>query len=76
MSDFWDHLFNAAGHLLDANALRERERERAKPAPARKVKMKNANPAPAPAQFSEPNSSSSDPSCCIAKRPGVKLKVR
>lgn len=72
MSDFWDHLFNAAGHLLDANAMRQQEREREQARkPARKVKVKNETPAPA--QFSEP---SSDSSCCIAKRPGVKLKVR
>jgi hypothetical protein len=72
MSDFWDHLFNAIGHGLDAQQLAARERaaQRTK-APSRKRAQKAAPTEPG--SFSEPT----DPDCCVAKRgPGLKLKLK
>jgi hypothetical protein len=73
MSDFWDHLFNAIGHGLDAQQLAARERatQRSK-APSRKRAQKPA-PGAEPGSFSEP----ADPDCCVAKRgPALKLKLK
>ena len=59
--NFWDHLLNAAGFLIDANAREQEEREAAREARGqRKPKPKTAT--------ESTGFDANDPSCCVAKR--------
>jgi hypothetical protein len=60
--NFWDHLINAAGHLMDASAREREEREHERQRKPKRVKS-TSEPAPASKGFD-----ANDPSCCIAKR--------
>lgn len=67
-SNFWDHLINAAGHLMDASARDREEREAERAARASQRKPKATKSAPTNAGFD-----ANDPSCCVARR---RIKVK
>jgi hypothetical protein len=67
--NFWEHLVNAASHLLDAkrNSDAERDADAEAASEARRAKREKSTRTPAPSAFS--SAPSANPAeCCIAKR--------
>jgi len=75
--NFWDHLINAASHLMDAKRMSDAERQAQQQAMAEERRAKRASAArerpPAPASSFSSAPATPDGSCCIAKR---KFKVK
>lgn len=73
MADFWDHLFNALGHVADAQRSAGHDDVERRGPPKRRIKA-GARPSEGSRSFDGPSSAPADPSCCVTSRRTVKLE--
>jgi hypothetical protein len=63
--NFWEHMLNAASHMLDAKRMSDAERQAQREQAAQRQKQQRKTERPAASFSSAP---SEGPGCCIAKR--------